>query len=331
MIETTVIGSYPVPDWLAAWPSEQALVDAMAVVLKTQENAGIDVVADGELSRFDISHPDTNGMIEYFVKPLANVRTTITRADVDTFRRDDGMAFRARPSGVVEGPLAEGSLDLCSAYRRARELTRARLKFTLTGPHMLSKTLLDEYYRSVPDLCDALADILASQVAEIDADVIQIDEANLPGHPDEADWALRGINRVLDAVKTTAAVHLCFGNYGGQTVQQGSWDKLVGYLSGLHCDHVLLELAHRGNWELPRLKDIDTSVRFGLGVVDIKSNVVESADDIAAKIEEAAGILGEERIAFINPDCGFWMLKRSIVDRKIRVLVEGRDLFASRS
>ena len=330
MIETTVVGSYPVPDWLVALPSEQALLDAMAVVLKIQENAGIDVVSDGELSRFDVNHPDTNGMIEYFVRPLANVRTTITRADEETFGRDAGMAFRSRPSAIVEGALGEGTLDLPGDYGRARALTRARLKFTLTGPHMLTKTLLDEHYRSRQDLCGALADLLAEQVALIDADVVQIDEANLPGHPEEADWALECINRILNAVQTTPAVHLCFGNYGGQSIQTGSWEKLIGYLGGLHCDHVLLELAHRGNWELPRLKEIDASVRIGLGVIDVKSNVVETPDEIAAKIEEAARVLGEERIAFINPDCGFWMLKRSVADRKIHALVAGRDLFAGK-
>ena len=69
-IKTTVVGSYPVPNWLVALPTEQSLVDAMSVVFKTQENAGIDVVADGELYRFDVNHPDTNGMIEYFIRPM---------------------------------------------------------------------------------------------------------------------------------------------------------------------------------------------------------------------------------------------------------------------
>ena len=111
-ILTTVVGSYPVPDWLASLPSEQALIDAMAVILKTQENAGIDVIADGELGRFDVNHPETNGMIEYFVKPLENVRGEVTRADVDAFRKDAGMSFRVRPSAVVDGPIGEGALDL---------------------------------------------------------------------------------------------------------------------------------------------------------------------------------------------------------------------------
>ena len=326
-ILTTVVGSYPVPDWLASLPSEQALIDAMAVILKTQENAGIDVIADGELGRFDVNHPETNGMIEYFVKPLENVRGEVTRADVDAFRKDAGMSFRVRPSAVVDGPIGEGALDLPGDFAIPRALTKHQLKFTLTGPHMLCKTLLDNHYGSHAELSNALADVLASQVALIDADVVQVDEANLPGHSEEWEWALEGMNRILDQVQTTPAVHLCFGNYGGQSIQQGSWKNLIDYLSGLHADHVLLELAHRDNWELPALKEIDAKVRFGLGVVDIKTNIVESAEDIAKKIDETAKVIGQERIAYINPDCGFWMLKRSVADRKIEALVAGRDLY----
>ncbi len=327
-IKTTVVGSYPILDWLAALPSEQTLEDAMAVVLKTQEKAGIDLVADGELSRFDVNHPETNGMIDYFVRPLSNSRSQITRDDAVEFSKDAGMSYRRKPSAVVEGPLGEGSMDLPEDFNKARSLTKCPLKFTLTGPHMLAKALLDHHYGSLPELSFALADTLASQVAQIDADVVQVDEANLPGHPEEAEWALEGINRILDAVRGTAAVHLCFGNYGGQTIQQGSWERLVAYLSGLHCDHVLLEMAHRGSAELAYLKEVDVDIRFGLGVVDIKSNVVETPDLIASRIDEAAGHLGAERIAYVNPDCGFWMLKRSVADRKIEALVAGRDLYA---
>src|SRR5688572_24872867 len=99
-ILTTVVGSYPIPDWLAALPSEQALIDATSVVFKTQELAGIDVVVDGELYRFDINHPDTNGMIDYFVRPLGGIRTQIGLADMDEFSRIGQMRFRARPAGV---------------------------------------------------------------------------------------------------------------------------------------------------------------------------------------------------------------------------------------
>jgi 5-methyltetrahydropteroyltriglutamate--homocysteine methyltransferase len=143
MIKTTVVGSYPMFDWLAANPSQQALEDATMVVFKTQELAEIDVIADGELYRFDINHPETNGMIEYFVRPLGNVRSEVTRSDVEAFGKQEGMGLRVRPAAVVEGALHEGLLDLVNAYRRIRPLTKVPMKFTITGPHMLSKTLLD--------------------------------------------------------------------------------------------------------------------------------------------------------------------------------------------
>lgn len=331
MIKTTVVGSYPVPDWLQTNPSEQAVIDATRVVFKIQEDAGIDVVADGELYRYDINHPDTNGMIDYFVRPLENVRSQATRSDIAKFHNDRQMAFRAKPAGVVDGPIGEGTLNLVRDYERARVLTKAAMKFTLTGPHMLSKTLLDNHYGDRAALCDAIADVLASQVSEIYPEVVQIDEANIPGHPEDASWAVHSINRVLDAVKTTPAVHLCFGNYGGQTVQSGDWEHLIDFLGALRADHVLLEVVHQHSWELPHLKRINPKVKIGLGVVDIKSNIIETPDQIAKRIEDATDALGEDRIAYVNPDCGFWMLKRSIADRKIRALVQGRDLFEGRT
>ena len=330
MIKTTVVGSYPMFDWLAANPGQQAVEDATMVVFKIQELAGIDVIADGELYRFDLNHPETNGMIEYFVRPLGNVRGEVTRSDVEAFGRQEGMGFRARPAAVVEGALHEGMLDLVNAYRRIRPLTTMPLKFTITGPHMLSKTLLDYHYKDLPSLANALAIVFAKQIAEIDADVVQIDEANLTGSPDEWEWAASAINVMLDAVPNTPAVHLCFGNYGGQTIQQGTWDKLISHMNALHTDHVVLEFAHRGYKELEHFKKLRPEIGIGLGVVDVKSTVIETPELIAKRLEHAVNVLGENRIRYIHPDCGFWMLKRSIANAKIRSLGLGRNLFEGR-
>src|SRR5690606_25018898 len=249
-ISTTVVGSYPVPQWLLASPSEQALVDATRVVIGIQEHAGIDVVCDGELYRFDLNHPETNGMIEYFVRPLDGVSQRLSFDALIAWRANAGMRFRTRPPGIVEGPIGHGSLDLPAACARAKALARKPFKFTLTGPHMPAKTLIDRHYGDPAKLAHAIADVLAEQVAQLDADVVQLDEANLPGHPDEWPWAASAINRVLDAVRGKPAVHLCFGNYGGQTVQKGTWDRLVDYLNALHADHVVLECAHRPPQEM---------------------------------------------------------------------------------
>src|SRR5258708_28534604 len=100
-IRTTVVGSYPWPDWVAAAPSEQALVDATRVVITTQEQAGIDVVCDGELYRFDINHPETNGMIEYFLGPLAGLRISIRLAECLVFQKTPGITVRTRPPRLL--------------------------------------------------------------------------------------------------------------------------------------------------------------------------------------------------------------------------------------
>jgi len=329
-IKTTVVGSYPLPDWLVALPSEQALIDATRAVLGTQEAAGLDVVCDGELYRFDINHPETNGMIEYFTRPMEGIRNEASFAEVIAYRKNDGMKFRARPPGVVDGAIGHGTLDLPYAASRAGNLAQRPLKFTVTGPHMLAKTLVDKHYGDVAQMTMAIADVLAEQVKHIEAEIVQVDEANLPGHPEDWPWASEAINRVLDAVQNTPAVHLCFGNYGGQSVQSGTWDKLIAYLNAIHADHIVLENAHRPADELAVFKDLRPGLGLGLGVADIKVNTIESAEQIAGAIERAEKILGPGRITYINPDCGFWMLPRSVADGKIRALVEGRDLYEGR-
>src|SRR5664279_320812 len=111
-IKTTTVGSYPVPNWLAALPSEEALIDATRVVFHIQREAGIDLPTDGELYRFDVNHPDTNGMIEYFLRPMAGIRSQVGRGDHECFARKDAMKFRRKAAGVVEAALGEGSLNL---------------------------------------------------------------------------------------------------------------------------------------------------------------------------------------------------------------------------
>lgn len=329
-IKTTVVGSYPIPHWLLGDTSRTTLRDAILVVLKTQELAGIDVVADGELNRFDPSHPETNGMIDYFVSQMDGIRTRFSLDDIQAFRADAGLTYRTDPAGIVTGPITSGTLNLPRDFEFTRKLTRHPMKFTCTGPHMLTKVLTDRHYKARPDLCMAIAGVLRQQLSMIDADVVQLDEANISGHPEDAEWALPALNHVLEGIAGVRALHICFGNYGGQSVQKGFWKSLLPFLNGLQVDHLVLEFARRGYSELEHFKDMDPRIGMGLGVVDIKDNEVESADLIAERIELAAGVLGAERLHYIHPDCGFWMLQRNVADRKMQSLVAGRNLFEGR-
>jgi 5-methyltetrahydropteroyltriglutamate--homocysteine methyltransferase len=326
-ILTTVVGSYPTPQWLFGNTSRGALRDAIMVVLKTQELAGIDVVADGELNRFDPSHPETNGMIDYFISRMSGIRTRFSISDIDEFRADLQMAYRTDPAGIVHDAVGEGVLNLARDFEFTRGLTEKPLKFTCTGPHMLTKVLTDRFYRGRDELCMAVARVLRRQMERIGAEIVQIDEANISGHLEDREWALPAINEVLDGIRGKRGVHICFGNYGGQSVQKGFWKDLMGFMNGLRCDHLILEFARRGYDELEAFRDLDPKIGLGLSVIDIKDNGIESPDLIARRIEHAEKILGPGRIPYIHPDCGFWMLQRSVADGKMRALAAGRNLY----
>jgi len=326
-IRTTTVGSYPIPEWLAANPSEQALIDATRVVFDIQRQAGIDLPTDGELYRFDLNHPDTNGMIDYFVRAMDGVRTRLGRSDHEAFQRHAPMLFRRKAAGVVEGPVGEGGLNLLSDCERAASVAGGDFKFTVTSPYMLARTLLDRHYGDFAQLTMAIAEVLACQVAGLPCACVQVDEANLPGNPSDGELAAAAINTVLDRVETQKAVHLCFGNYGGQVIQKGEWQALTGFLNALRADHLVLELAHRPPGDLEALRQVESRIALGIGVIDVKINHVETPDEVAARIERAEKVLGPGRVAWVHPDCGSWMLKRSVADRKIEALVKGRDRY----
>jgi 5-methyltetrahydropteroyltriglutamate--homocysteine methyltransferase len=326
-ILTTVVGSYPTPQWLRVFNTSESLRDAMMVVLKTQELAGIDVITDGELSRWDINHPETNGMIDYFIRSFSGIQVEMTRSQIEAFRKQEGMSYRSKPAGIVREEIGSGTLNLIDDFNAVKALTKSRLKFTVTSPYMLGKVLMNEHYKNREELVFGIADVLADQLEHIPADVIQVDEANLTGHPQDAEFVAQAVNRVFCRTKSEKAVHLCFGNYGGQTVQKGTYSYLIKFFNALECDHVVLEMARRPENERDILKDIKSDIKLGVGVIDIKDNQVELPETVAGRIEDIARRVGAERIKYVHPDCGFWMLPRSVADAKMRALVAGRDLF----
>jgi 5-methyltetrahydropteroyltriglutamate--homocysteine methyltransferase len=163
------------------------------------------------LYRFDPNHPETNGMIDYFVSRMGGVRTGIGRSDSAAFAAKSETGFRRKPAGVVEAAITEGTLDLPAACERSASVADGPLKFTVTSPFMLARMLLDLHYDDVEELTMAVADCLAGQMGDLDVACVQVDEANVPGNPEYAPVALAGINRVLDAIETESAVHFCFG------------------------------------------------------------------------------------------------------------------------
>jgi 5-methyltetrahydropteroyltriglutamate--homocysteine methyltransferase len=329
-VKTTVVGSYPMLPWMVGNPSRLVLRDAVMAVLKTQELAGLDLVTDGELMRFDASHPEANGMVEYFVSRLDGIRHIVSPGDFEGHRADRVTGYQFMTGTTVVGPIGEGSLNLLQDCEFARPLTHLPFKFTCTGPHMLARFLNNCHYPDLPALAMDIAEVLRSQLALVEADVVQLDEASIVGYPQDAPWAADAINHVLDGILNEKAVHICFGNYGGQPMLRGFWRDMVPFLNRLHADHLVLEFARRGYDELALLNDLDRRIGLGIGVIDIKDNEVETPELIASRLERIVKTIEPARLKYVHPDCGFWMLQRSVVDRKIRALVAGRDLFEGR-
>jgi 5-methyltetrahydropteroyltriglutamate--homocysteine methyltransferase len=329
-IKTTCVGSYPLLSWLAGNTSRVVLRDAVMVVLKSQELAGIDLVTDGELLRFDPNNPETNGMVDYFISRMGGISKRFRASEGDRYRPDQASGYNLITPGAVTGAISEGTLNLPADYELARQLTQAPFKFTCTGPHMLARMLTNRFYKDPADLAMGIAQVLRGQLELIDAEAVQLDEAAIAGYPEDAAWASPAINYVLDGILKKRAVHICFGNYGGQPMLRGFWRTLIPFLNTLHADHLVLEFARRGYEELASFSDLDPRIGLGIGVIDIKDNEVESPDLVASRIELILKTVGEDRLQYVHPDCGFWMLQRSVVDRKLRTLVAGRNLLVGR-
>ena len=181
--------------------------------------AGIDVAADGELSRFNASHPETNGMIDYFIAPMTGIDTTLSREELAAFRAQERTTFRTQPAGVVRDTIGEGS-QLPADWDSVKNLGAVPMKFTAPLLTCWPRRCSIENTMTFALTMD-LAQVLRRQVETIDAPVVQIDEAHLTGHPEDEGWAHEPINEVLKGIQGEKGLHLCFGNYGGQSIQKG--------------------------------------------------------------------------------------------------------------
>ena len=284
-ILTTTVGSYPVPDWLAALPSEQARVDATRVVFDLQRQAGIDLPTDGELYRFDVNHPDTNGMIDYFLRPMSGIRSVVGRSDHEAFAQQRHMQFRRKAAGVVEGPIGEGGLNLLADCELAAGVAGGPFKFTVTSPYMLARTLLDRHYKGFEDAADG-----------------DRGYAGAPGGGSAVRLPAGGRSQYSGQCRRRRD---CRGRHQSRAVRvrgpargasllrqlrrpdgaEGDLERaLVAFLNALQVDHLVLEMAHRPEEDLAAMKDVDARIRLGIGVVDVKVNHVETAEEIARRL-----------------------------------------------
>jgi 5-methyltetrahydropteroyltriglutamate--homocysteine methyltransferase len=324
-LATSVVGSYSVPEWLERLKTDfyqrrisgdyirEIYEVAIKAAIKDQERAGIDIVSDGELRR--------DNDIDYFLARMPGVEIQQLGK---TFYSDyyDAVVRRAIPESD------ESSLALVDDFVFTRELTDHPVKFSITGPFSLSRKVRNEFYKDEADLVMAFARVLnreARALAAAGVSILQIDEPFLAGYPDHAALAVAALNVVFEGIdrSTMRAVHVCYGNRNARALWEGHYDFLFPAVLEANIDHLVLEFARKGYDDLELFQRYKTDAfSLGLGVIDVKSQEVESPDVVAARVRRALQFVSPDRL-IVNPDCGLRNLPVEISRSKLRALTAG--------
>jgi 5-methyltetrahydropteroyltriglutamate--homocysteine methyltransferase len=331
LFPTTLVGSYPQPEWLIdraklagrfpprvrareLWrvPEQwlaQAQDDATVIAIRAQEQAGLDVITDGEIRRESYSN---------------RFATALEGVDVDNPGTALDRSGHPNPVPRVVGPIRRKHAvqvdDLLFLKRHTNRLT----KVTVPGPFTMAQQAQIEYYDGSREL--AALDYAAAVNQEIrdlfahGADIVQLDEPYMQARPDEARaYGLKALNRALEGVSGTLAVHICFG-YAAIIHQRPSGYSFLPELAGCSCAQVSIETA-QSNLDCAVLAKL-AGKKILLGVLDLSDMTPETPQQIAARIRRALPYVDAKNIV-VAPDCGMKYLPREVADAKLRAMVEG--------
>jgi 5-methyltetrahydropteroyltriglutamate--homocysteine methyltransferase len=320
LLPSTVVGSYSVPEWLQRMKTDyyqrqisaQHLDEihnvAIKAAIKDQERAGLDIVSDGELRR--------DNDIDYLLVRIPGVDIP-HRAKTDYYDYYDAALSQPLPAAD------RGGAGLAADYAFTREQTDQPVKFSFTGPFSLSRRIRNAAYPDPADLVRALARWLntaAQELVAAGAGLLQIDEPFLAGYPEAVELAIEAVNIVTADVPASWALHVCYGNRHARPLWAGHYDFLFPAVLAARVDQLVLEFARKGPGDLGLLAQWDRTV--GLGVVDVKTAEVETADLVAARIRRGLEVVPADRLV-VNPDCGLRHLPAAVARAKLRALVAG--------
>jgi len=337
MFATTIAGSLPKPGWLAEthklWPRwrpegealQQAKADATLLWIKAQEDAGLDIVTDGEQSRQHFVHGFLEQVegIDFAHKVEMGIRNDRYKAMVPQ----------------VTGPLRLKGRVHAAEARLARAHTQKKLKFTLPGPMTIVDTVADRFYGDRVKLAFAFAELLNQEALGLQADgvdVIQFDEPAFNVYmKDAADWGVQALERAARDLTCTTAVHICYG-YGikantdwKQTLGEEwrQYEQVFPALARSSIQQVSLECCHShvppGLMKLLEGKDVM------VGVIDVASDQVETPEEVADTIGRALQFVPKERLIACT-NCGMAPMDREIAVRKLHALAQGAALAQER-
>lgn len=338
MFPTAIAGSLPKPAWLAEthklWPRwkaegaelDQAKRDATLLWIKTQEDAGLAVIGDGEMSRQHFVH----GFLE-------QVEGIDFEHKVEMGIRAD--RYKAMVPQVVAPLRLKGRVHEAEA-RLLRAHTTRRTKFTLPGPMTIVDTVADRFYGDRVKMAFAFAELLNQEARALEADgidVIQFDEPAFNVYMAEAaDWGVKALERAAEGLRCTTAVHICYGygiqaNIAWKQTLGGQWrhyEQVFPALAASRIDQVSLECLH--SHVPPELMALLKGKDVMVGVIDVASDEVETVEEVAATIATALRHVPKERLIACT-NCGMAPMDRALAEAKLRALVEGAALAAQRA
>jgi 5-methyltetrahydropteroyltriglutamate--homocysteine methyltransferase len=331
LLPTTLVGSYPQPDWLIdrqrlatvvvprvrfrdLWRVpveflEQAQDDATVLAIRDQERAGIDIVTDGEMRRESYSN---------------RFATALDGVDID----NPGQAPTRTPGRTQPVPRIVGEVKRREPVeaRDARFLranTQQRIKITVPGPFTMSMQTQDDYYKDEVALAMDYAAAVNAEIKDLfaaGADVVQIDEPYMQARPDKAAaFGVKALNRALEGVKGTTAVHLCFG-YAAFVKSRPEGYSFLPELENSTASQISIETA-QSELDCAVLKKLP-SKHIVLGVIDLANMAVETPAIVASRIRRALPHVPAEKL-IIAPDCGMKYLPRDVAFAKLQAMVEG--------
>jgi 5-methyltetrahydropteroyltriglutamate--homocysteine methyltransferase len=337
MFESTIAGSLPKPAWLAEpgklWPRwhaqgaalQQAKLDATLLWIKAQEDAGLDVIGDGEQSRQHFVH----GFLE-------QVDGIDFEHKVEMGIRDD--RYKAMVPQVVAAPALRGRVHANEA-RFLRAHTKKKIKFTLPGPMTIVDTVADRFYGDRIKLAFAFAELLNQEARALEADgvdIIQFDEPAFNAYIDEAaDWGVQALERAAQGLTCTTAVHICYG-YGIQAnidwkqslgAEWRQYEKFFPALAASSIRQVSLEFIH--SHVPPDLMTLLAGKDVMVGVIDVASDRIETPEEVADTIGRALQFVPRDRLRPCT-NCGLAPMSREVALAKLEALGAGAALARAR-
>jgi 5-methyltetrahydropteroyltriglutamate--homocysteine methyltransferase len=328
LLPTSLVGSYPQPDWLidrlklskqvprvradlwlvAPDQLEAAQDDATILAICDQERAGLDIITDGEQRRESYSN---------------RFATALDGIDVEKPGTVINRSGRPIPVPRIVGPIRRTRPVELRDLKILRANTERTVKATLPGPFTIGKQAQDDYYKDEAAVALAYAEAVNAEIKDLfaaGADVVQIDEPWMQQHPDKArQYGLKALDRALDGVTGTVAVHLCFG-YAAVVHEKPSGYSFLPELEGSKAQQISIEAA-QPKLDLRVLKELPSKTII-LGVIDLADMTIETPAIVADRIRRALDHVPAERIV-VAPDCGMKYLPRAIAFGKMQAMAQG--------